>query len=106
MQNYRVGQILFLIADTSKVLPIQVIEEVIRTTLEGKEKTYIIRFENLQQDFNFVCGKLSIEKIKLPHKNKTKHKHYTEYFDDETKATVAERYLDDIQYMNYKFGEW
>jgi hypothetical protein len=70
-----------------------------------KEKTYIIRFENLQQDFNFVCGKLSIEKIKLPHKNKTKHKHYTEYFDDETKATVAERYLDDIQYMNYKFGE-
>lgn len=70
-----------------------------------KEKTYIIRFENLQQDLDFICDKFSIEKIKLPHKNKTKHKHYTEYFDDETKATVAERYLDDIQYMNYKFGE-
>ena len=38
MQQYRVGQILFLIADASKVVPIQVVEEVIRTTLEGKEK--------------------------------------------------------------------
>ena len=44
MQQYRVGQILFLIADASKVVPIQVVEEVIRTTLEGKEKTYIIKF--------------------------------------------------------------
>ena len=45
--NYRVGQILFLIADASKVVPIQVVEEVIRTTLEGKEKTYMIRYLNL-----------------------------------------------------------
>ena len=44
MEQYRVGQILFLIADASKVVPIQVIEEVIRTTLEGKEKTYIVKF--------------------------------------------------------------
>lgn len=44
MQQYHVGQILFLIADASKVVPIQVVEEVIRTTLEGKEKTYIIKF--------------------------------------------------------------
>ena len=44
MQQYHVGQILFLIADASKVVPIQVVEEVIRTTLDGKEKTYIIKF--------------------------------------------------------------
>ena len=44
MQQYRVGQILFLIADASKVVPIQVVEEVIRTTLDGKEKTYIVKF--------------------------------------------------------------
>ena len=44
MQQYQVGQILFLIADASKVVPIQVVEEVIRTTLEGKEKTYIVKF--------------------------------------------------------------
>lgn len=43
MSNYSVGQILFLIAN-NKVVPVQVIEEVIRTTLEGKEKTYIVKF--------------------------------------------------------------
>ena len=46
MQQYRVGQILFLIADASKVVPIQVVEEVIRTTLEGKEKTHIVKFRD------------------------------------------------------------
>jgi len=61
MQNYRVGQILFLIADTSKVLPIQVIEEVIRTTLEGKEKTYIIKFPDKKAttaDIKKIKGKI------------------------------------------------
>lgn len=42
MKDYQVGQILFLIGETNKVLPIQVVEEVIRTTLHGKEKTYIV----------------------------------------------------------------
>ena len=61
MQNYRVGQILFLIADASKVLPIQVIEEVIRTTLEGKEKTYIIKFPDKKEtsaDIKKIKGKI------------------------------------------------
>mgnify|MGYP003122547008 CR=1 FL=1 len=58
MQQYRVGQILFLIADASKVVPIQVVEEVIRTTLEGKEKTYIIKFPDKKE----TCA--DIKKIK------------------------------------------
>ena len=59
--NYRVGQILFLIADASKVVPIQVVEEVIRTTLEGKEKTYIIKFPDKKEttaDIKKIKGKL------------------------------------------------
>lgn len=48
MNDYQVGQILFLIAKNN-VLPIQVIEEVIRTTLNGKEKTYIIKFPDKKQ---------------------------------------------------------
>ena len=61
MQQYRVGQILFLIADASKVVPIQVVEEVIRTTLEGKEKTYIVKFPDKKAttaDIKKVKGKL------------------------------------------------
>ena len=61
MQQYRVGQILFLIADASKVVPIQVVEEVIRTTLDGKEKTYIVKFPDKNEttaDIKKVKGEL------------------------------------------------
>jgi hypothetical protein len=44
MNDYQVGQILFLISGTNKIVPVQVFEEVIRTTIHGKEKTYIIKF--------------------------------------------------------------
>jgi len=61
MQQYQVGQILFLIADASKVVPIQVIEEVIRTTLAGKEKTYIVKFPDKKEttaDIKKIKGSL------------------------------------------------
>ena len=59
--NYDVGQILFLISDANKVVPIQVVEEVVRTTLSGKEKTYIIQFpdkKRSQADINKIKGRL------------------------------------------------
>ncbi len=65
MQNYQVGQILFLIGDSNKVIPIQVVEEVIRTTLDGKEKTYIIKLPDKKEttvDIKKIKGELFTER--------------------------------------------
>ena len=61
--------------------------------------------KNLQNEFNVVCEKIGISYIQLPYKNVTNHKHYTEYYNDETFKIIANNCKKDIEYFNYKFGE-
>jgi hypothetical protein len=75
-------------------------------TINGEiEVDFIGRHEYLQEDFNVVCDYLSFEPITLPVYNKTDHEHYSTYYNEDTKAIVAELFAKDIEYFGYKFGK-
>ena len=74
--------------------------------LKPNEMDFIGRFENRTQDLEYISKKIGIKidtNVKArSHQNK---KHYTEYYNDETRKIVAEKYAKDIQCFNYKFGD-
>ncbi len=67
---------------------------------------FIGKFENLNNDFNFICQKIGIKFKELPHENEHKHKykHYTEYYNNNTRQIIAEKFSKNIEYFGYKFG--
>ena len=73
------------------------------TTSFTRGADFIGRFENLQKDFNMCCELLDIPLLKLKHLNQRNHKHYSEYYDKETREIVAEKYAKDIEHFGYKF---
>ena len=50
-----------------------------------------------------MFGKLGYEVPQLPVLNKYKHKHYSEYYDDETREFVGYLFKKDIDAFGYKF---
>ncbi len=75
-------------------------------TVNGSIKTdFVGRFENFQNDFDLICDQIDYSKVKLPHVNKTKHAHYTEYYDDQSIKIIARSFEEDIDTFKYRFGE-
>ena len=74
------------------------------------ELDFIGRFESLRSDFDTLCNMFSYSRMYahnstrfLPHRNKSNHKPYWEYYDDETEAIIGEKYAEDIEKFGYKF---
>ena len=65
---------------------------------------FVGRFENLQNDFDIVCGAIKIGRQPLCHENRSRETgRYRSYYDSETKAIVEELFKADIEYFGYEF---
>ena len=65
----------------------------------------LIDFTDLEKGFFEVCDIVGIPRIKLPIRNKSHRKHYTHYYDSELIKIVNERFQQDVELGNFKFGE-
>ena len=71
----------------------------------NKLVNFIGRTERLQEDFDYVCNKIKVERILLPEKRKAKDRKsdYRSYYADDTAALVAEHFKRDIEKLGYFF---
>jgi hypothetical protein len=93
---------------------------------------YVGRFERLEQDFEVVAQRLNIHGKRLPHHNRSigrawgprvlmmwlkdpagmyrlwrnNHRHYAEYYDDESREFVRSIYALDIETFGYEFESY
>lgn len=65
------------------------------------EMDFVGKLENVAADLEFICRRIGIHNQTLPHRNKTKHKYYIEYYDKETQQIVADAYAEDFAYCGY-----
>lgn len=65
---------------------------------------YIGKFENLNNDWAFISSIIEATSI-LPYKNTNLgcSRHYTEFYTAETRDTIGEKFIVDVEYFNYSF---
>ncbi len=65
---------------------------------------YIGRFEDLDKSMEYICNTIGIKYDKLPHENKSKHKKYEKYYDEESRELVYKIFKAEINYFGYTFA--
>jgi len=66
---------------------------------------YIMRFENLADDFRTVCETLGISPVTLPRYNRSSREHYSKYYDEELRHLVQTRFAAEIERFGYTFEQ-
>ncbi len=66
---------------------------------------FIGRFENLQEDWNFICDEIGIENKQLSHRKKAGKVNYSNYYNDENKKLVTKLWEKDIDAFGYAYKD-
>lgn len=71
----------------------------------GHKVDKVIKVSDLDEKWPEVCEDIGIEPKPLPKTNSTKHKHYSIYYDNQTRDIVANWYADDIRAFDFRFDD-
>jgi Sulfotransferase family len=66
---------------------------------------YVMRFENLADNFRTVSAKLGIRATRLPLYNRSNREHYSKYYDAELRELIGKRFAPEIDRFGYAFEE-
>jgi hypothetical protein len=69
---------------------------------------YVIRYERLQEGYDEVCRRIGIPSRALPKLKsgiRNSSRHYSEYFDAESREAVRQRHENDLRLFGYTFEE-
>ena len=86
-------------------------DTVIQSDIIGNDIDLVLRFENLEQDFNHLCSRIGIVAPELPNYSARSGRagdnkqHYSHYYDAELRDVIANRHIADICRFNYKFEQ-
>jgi len=70
-----------------------------------RDLDYLMKFEDLDNDFKNVCAKIGIPFAALPRRNVAQHEHYSRYYDKELIAMVRKKFAEEIQWGEYEFNK-
>ena len=66
---------------------------------------FVGKVENLENDLKYAFKQIGLPEPKIVHNNKSDHAPYTDAYNEQWMIDVVrERYIDDINYFNYEFG--
>ena len=66
---------------------------------------HVGKLEDVQATLDWVSREVGIPPMRMPHVNGTRKGHYSQYYNDATKAMVAEICQHDIEYFGYSFED-
>ena len=64
---------------------------------------FIGRFEHFAEDLTAVSNKLGLNMDDIPHRNSSRHTHYSAFYTAETEEIVRKSFAKDIEYFGYEF---